>query len=223
MTTVEPQYERVEVPRDERQFNFTRLFAGDLRRDGLIPSALLGYPELAALEAERSRLAAALSEAENRSGGGFVDEAWHIAQRAEALRTGAPLPPSPPTAAEAQAAAEQRQRNVAAATDALLRLGDTLRRTIAAHPEWQDAAAAKVKTARDEAEQARRAAAEADARAVEAEQYTRWLRRASDGEVYYPTFVANSGHPADEPDLIWNVTDPRILDLIASSRTGQPL
>ncbi len=100
-------------------------------------------------------------------------------------------------------------------------MGDTLRRTIAAHPEWQDEAA--VKAARAEAEQARRAAAAAAARAVEAEHYTRWLRRASDGEVYFPTFVENSGQPQDEPDLVWNITDPYILDLIESSRTGQPL
>lgn len=218
MTT---QFEHVEVPHEERQFNFTRLFASDLRRDGLIPATLLGYPELAALEAERSRLAAALTEAEQ--GGGHVDEAAYIAQRTRALSAGEPLPPQPPTAAEAQASAERRRRNVRAATDALEQLGDSLRRTIAAHPEWQDEAAEKVHAARAEAEQARRAAAEADVRAVEAEHYTRWLRRASDGEVYYPTFVENSGQPQDEPDLVWNITDPYILDLIASSRTGSPL
>ncbi len=55
-------------------FNFTRLFASDIRRDGLIPAVLLGYPELAALEAERVRLAAALTEAE-QGGGGYMDEA----------------------------------------------------------------------------------------------------------------------------------------------------
>jgi hypothetical protein len=219
MTT--QQYERVDVPEDDRQFNFTRLFASDLRRDGLIPASLLGYPELAALEAERVRLAAALDEAE--AGGGHVHEAFYIEQRSRALREGTELPPPPPTATEAQAAAERRARNVAAATDALVRFGDTLRRTIAAHPEWQDDAAEKVKAARAEAEAARRVAAEADARAVEAEHYTRWMRRASDGEVYFPTFVADGGLPQDEPDLVWAVTDPHILELIASSRTGSPL
>lgn len=122
MTTVE----YVEVPEDERLFNFERLFASDLRRDGLIPATLLGYPELAALEAERARLAAALTEAE--AGGGQVSEAHYIAARARALREGTPLPPPPPTAAEAQASAETRRRNVQAATDALVQLGDTLRR-----------------------------------------------------------------------------------------------
>ncbi len=219
MTTT--QFEHVEVPQDKRLFNFQRLFASDLRRDGLIPSSLLGYPELAALEAERARLAAALDEAE--AGGGHFNEAHYIQERSQALREGTPLPPPPPTAAEAQAAAETRRRNVQAATDALVQLGDTLRRTIAAHPEWQDEAAEKVQAARAEAEAARRVAPEADARAVEAEQYTRWLRRASDGEVYYPTFVEAGGLPQNEPDLIWQVTDPHILDLIAASRTGQPL
>lgn len=215
MTT---QFEYVDIPHEERLFNFERLFASDLRRDGLIPSSLLGYPELVALEAERVRLAAALTEAE--AGGGHVNEAQYIQKRARALREGSELPPPPPTAAEAQASAEARRRNVQAATEALVQFGDTLRRTIAAHPEWQDDATEKVNAARAEAEAARRVAAEADARAAEAEHYTRWLRRASDGEVYYPTFV---GLPQDEPDLIWQVTDPHILDLIAASRTGQAL
>jgi hypothetical protein len=219
MTTT--QYEPVDIPHEERLFNFERLFSSDLRRDGLIPASLLGHPELAALEAERVRLAAALTEAEQ--GGGHVSEAHYIQERARALRAGRPLPPPPPTAVEAQASAESRRRNVQAATDALVQFGDTLRRTIAAHPEWQDEAAEKVKAARADAEAARRAAAEADARAVEAEQYTFWLRRAADGEVFYPTFVESSGLPQDQPDLVWNVTDPHILDLIAASRSGQPL
>lgn len=133
------QYEHVDVPPMERQFDFERLFASDLRRDGLIPASLLGYPELAALEAERVRLAAALTEAE--AGGGWHDEASYVRERARALRSGSPLPPPPPTAAERQADGERRRRDVSAATDALVQLGDTLRRTIAAHPEWQDDAA----------------------------------------------------------------------------------
>jgi hypothetical protein len=223
MTTVEPQFERVVVPREERQFNFTRLFASDLRRDGLIPAALLVYPEVAALEAERQRLAAALDAAE-QGGGGYVDEAGYIEQRTKALREGRDLPPPPPLHAEAEAHEQERRRNVAAATEALLRFGDTFRRTVAAHPEWYDAADEKVKAARAEAAAVRRQADEADARADKAEQYTRWLRRVSDGEVYYPTFVANiGGMPQDEPDLIWNVTDPHIAELMARSRTGSPL
>lgn len=213
--------EQVVVPPVERQFNFERLFASDLRRDGLIPASLLVYPELAALEAERARLAAALDDAER--GGGYVDEASHVAARARALREGTELPPPPLTAAEAQAAAEQRRRNVQAATDALVAFGDTLRRTIAAHPEWRDDAAARAKAARAEAEEARRAAAEADTRAATAEQYGFWLRRASDGEIFYPTFVESGGLPQDEPDLIWNVTDPHIRELIAASRSGAAL
>jgi hypothetical protein len=215
--------EQVVVPPMERLFDFERLFPSDLRRDGLIPAALLGYPELAALEAERARLAAALDEAEAAPGGGYHDEASYIEQRARALRDGTELPPSPPTAAERQAEAEQRRRNVAAATDALVQFGDTLRRTIAAHPEWQGEAVAKIKAAQAEAEAARRVAAEADARAAAAEQYARWLRRASDGEIYFPTFVESGGLPPDEPDLIWNVNDPHIRELIATSRSGAPL
>ena len=223
MSTLEPQAERVVVPHEEHQFNFTRLFASDLRRDGLIPAALLGHPELAALEAERARLAAALDEAEQGGGGGYLTDEQYVAVRSAALREGRTLPPPPPTATKVAADNENRRRNVAAAEDALLSLGETLRRTIAAHPEWQDEAAEKVKAARAEAAELMRQARQAEVRAQEAEHYERWLRRASDGEVYYPTFVENSGQPQDEPDLIWNITDPYIIDLIASSRTGQPL
>ena len=119
------------------------MFASDIRRDGLIPASLLGYPELAALEAERVRLAAALTEAE-QGGGGYLTDEQYVAVRSAALREGRPLPPPPPTAAEVAADNENRRRSVRAATDALEHLGDTLRRTIAAHPEWQDEAAEKV-------------------------------------------------------------------------------
>ncbi len=132
------------------QFTFDRLFVSDLRREGLIPAALLGHPELAALEAERARLAAALEEAER--GGG--------------------------------------RRDVAAAEDALVRLGDTLRRTVAAHAaEMQAAAAERVQARRAEAAALLRQAKAAEARVQAAEQLTTWLRRCAAGEVYYPTFA----------------------------------
>lgn len=121
------------------------------------------------------RLAAALDEAE--VGGGYLDEASHVAARARALRDGTELPPPPLTAAQTQAAAEQRRRNVQAATDALAALGDTLPRTIAAHPEWQDDATDKARAA--QARPRRRGELlPRPTRAAGAEQYAFWLRRA---------------------------------------------
>jgi hypothetical protein len=202
-------------PERTYDFGFTRLFVSDLRRDGLIPTALQHHPELAALEAERVRLAAALAEAEQ--GGGWHDDSQYIAERSAALREGRELPPAPPTHAERQAQDETRQRNLTAAQDALVSFGETLRRTLASHPEWAAEAAEDVQKARDEAAELQRQAKAADLRAEEAEHYVRWLQRGADGEVYFPTFVTT---PTDEPDLVWAVTDPHILDLIASSRSG---
>jgi len=207
---------------DAPGFTFTRLFVSDLRRDGLIPAALLVHPELAAIEAERSRLAQALTDAE-RSGPQRVNEATYVAARSAALREGRPLPPTPPTAAEVEAAQEQQRRDVAAAEDALLALGETLRCTVAAHAyEWGKAAGAKVHAARAEAAELQRQAQAAERRADQAEQYVRWIRRAAEGEVYLPRWEG-AALPADDPDVVWDVTDPRVLELIAASRTGRPL
>ncbi len=223
MSTLEPPVEHVVVPHEERLFNFERLFVSDLRREGVIPGALLVYPELAALEVERARLAAALDEAEQGGGGGYLTGEQYVAARAAALREGRDLPPAPPTAAEVAAESENRRRNVPAAEDALLALGETLRHTVAAHAfEWGKAASEKVKALRDEAAERMRQAREAEGRAQEAEHYERWLRRCADGELYYPTFTLHQ-QPQDEPDLVWNITDPQILDLIAASRSGQAL
>lgn len=196
-----------------------RRFVNDLRDPRCIPA--VNAPEIAALEAERRRLVAALEEAEQ--GGGHVDEAWHIAQRAEALRTGAPLPPSPPTAAETQASAEQRQRNVAAATEALLRFGDVVCRTVEAHPEWREEARAKVKQAQDDAEAALAQAKAATARAEDAAWLVQHLERTASDELY---IARVSDHTEDADTSGWlhfDVTDPHIVGLIASARGGQPL
>jgi hypothetical protein len=198
-----------------------RRFVSDLRDPRCIPA--VDAPEIAALEAERRRLVAALEEAE-RSGGGYVDEARYIGQRARALGAGEPLPPSPPTAAEAQAAAEQRRRNVAAAEEALLRFADVVCRTVEAHPEWREAARAKVKAAQDEAEAAMAQAKAAARRAEDAAWLVQHLERTASDELYIAR-VSDSAEamPKDEPDLVWNITDPRILGLMERSRTGAPL
>jgi hypothetical protein len=194
-----------------------RRFVNDLRDPRCIPA--VDAPEIAALEAERRRLVAALEEAER--GGGYVDEAQYIAQRAKALGADEPLPPSPPTAAEMQAAAEQRQRNVAAATEALLRFADVVCATVEAHPEWRHAARAKVKAAQEEADAALALAKAAAARAEDAAWLVQHLERTASDELY----IARVSEEAADTSgwLHWDVTDPHIVELMARSRTGQPL
>ncbi len=188
-----------------------RRFVNDFRDPRIIPA--VDAPEIAALEAERARLVAALEEAE--SGGAYFDEATYIAQRAKALREGTELPPEPPTAAERQAAHEQRSRNVAAATDALLNFGDVVCRTVEAHPEWRDEARAKVAAARAEADAAMAQAQAAARRAEEAQNLVQHLERTAADELYPST----SG-PQDQEDLVWDIADPYVRDLMARSRTG---
>lgn len=152
-------------------------------------------------------------------GGGYFDQAAYVAQRARALAAGEPLPSEPPSLAERQAATEQRNRNVAAAEEALLRFADVVCRTVEAHPEWWDEARAKVNAAQDEAE-----AATAQAKPLPAEPawLVQHLERTASDELY-PTRVSDAALPKDEPDLVWNITDPYIAELVARSRTGSPL
>lgn len=193
-----------------------RRFVSDLRDPRCIPA--VDAPEIAALEAERARLVAALEEAEQ--GGGYFDEAGYVAARARALREGTELPPEPPTAAERQAAAEQRTRNVRAAEEALLRFADVICRTVEAHPEWRDEAQAKVKAAQAEADAAMRQAKAAALRAEEASWLVQHLERTAADELYP---AAHSSQPHDTPYLVWDITDPHVRDLMARSRTGQAL
>ena len=193
-----------------------RRFVNDLRDPRCIPA--VDAPEIVALEAERARLVAALEEAEQ--GGGHISEAQYIEQRAKALREGTELPPEPPTAAERQAAAEQRSRNVRAAEEALLRFADVICRTVEAHPEWRDEARGKVTAARKEADEAMRQAKDAARRAEEAQWLVQHLERTASDELYP---AAASRLPRDEPDLVWDIHDPYVRDLMARSRTGSPL
>ncbi len=162
-----------------------RRFLSDMRRQ-VIPAPLLRYPELAELEQQRRRLVQALEDAE-QSGPSVQREEVYIAQRAKALRAGTPLPPAPPTPAEVEAGQQQRARDVQAATDALLALGDDICRTIAAHPEWQAEAQAQVQALHDEAADALRRAQAAERQAQVAQVYVQWLDRAAFDELYVVT------------------------------------
>lgn len=195
-----------------------RRFVNDLRDPRCIPA--VDAPEIVALEGERARLVAALEEAEKGDGSGHINEATYIEQRAKALREGTELPPEPPTPAERQAAAERRNRNVRAATDALLHFADVVCRTVEAHPEWRDEAQAKVTEARQEADAARAAAEAATRRAEEASWLVQHLERVAADELYP---AAGSRAPQDTDYVVWDIKDPYIAELMARSRTGEAL
>jgi hypothetical protein len=189
-----------------------RRFVNDLRDPRVLPA--VDAPEIVALEGERARLVAALDAAQ--SGGGYVDEASYIARRAKAIREGTELPPEAPTAAERQAGNERRNRHVAAAENALLAFADTICRTVEAHSEWRDEALDRVAAAQAEVEAARRQSQDAARRAEEAHFVVRHLENIAADNLYPNT----SATLQDDPDVVWNITDPHVLDLMALSRTG---
>lgn len=202
--------------------DFHRRFVTDLIRDDLIPGDLLSSsPELQALEAERRRLAETLedtkAEAPRRA-----DPATYTRERTRALREGREPPAPPPNAAEYDAARVQHDLDVKAVEEALLALGDEICQTVAAHPDWEDAARRRARASRDEAADLRRRADEAEQRAADAAVVEMWARRVADGELFVPTFQ----RPADDGDrshIVIDIQDPAIRDLIEASRAGQPL
>lgn len=162
-----------------------RRFISDMRRQ-VIPPALLRYPALAALEEQRRRLVQALEDAES-SGPEVVSDAAYVAQRTKALREGTDLPPAPPTTADLTAGREARARDVQAATDALLALGDDICQALRQHPEWEAEGREHIAGLRKQAEEARRKAAEAERQADDARFLVQWMERAAHDELYVVT------------------------------------
>lgn len=162
-----------------------RRYLSDMRRQ-VIPPALLRYPELARLDAERRRLVQALEDAE-KSGPVVVTDAEYIAQRSKALRDGGDLPAAPPTAADLAAGREARARDVQAATDALLGLGDSICQALREHPEWEAEGRAHIAALREQAAEARRKADEAERQADGAQFLVQWMQRAAHDELYVVT------------------------------------
>ncbi len=103
------------------------------------------------------------------------------------MREGTALPPAPPTPAEAAAGHEQRTRDVQAATDALLGLGDDICEAVRQHPEFEEQARADVAALLAEAEEMRRRAAEAERQAAAARIYVLWLERVAADELFVIT------------------------------------
>jgi hypothetical protein len=199
MTTVEPQYERVVVPHEDRR-HILRRDLNDLRRP-IIPPALLRHPELAALEAQRQRLVQALKVAEH-SGPEYVDDNAYIAQRTKALREGTDLPTAPPTTADLAAGREQRERDVKAASDALLALGDDICEAVRQHTEWMEEARQQVDALARTAEDLRRQALKVEQQAAVVAFQVRWLGHVQNDHLYVPTGSAAVLSDDDRKDLI---------------------
>lgn len=179
---------------------FYRRIVKELERDEIIPTLPFEAPELEALNDERKRLVSALREAETSEGPTQVDEAAYVRQRARALRTGKPLPKEPPSQAERNDAEERRRRNVAAAKQALVQLGDDICETVAKHPDWVREAESHVQRAQREADEARQAAEEAERRAARAGVLVQWLQHVAEGDLYIPT--PNTGEAPDVSDFV---------------------
>jgi hypothetical protein len=164
-----------------------RRFLSDLTDErGVIPKAMLRYPELAALEEQRVRLVAALREAQG-SEPVVVSDAQYVAQRAQALRDGTPLPPAPPTAADLAAGRQQRERDVQAATDALLALADDICRTVREQPSFEQEGRRHIADLRERAMEMRRQAEAAEREADAAGFLVMWLERVAHDELYVAT------------------------------------
>jgi hypothetical protein len=162
-----------------------RRYLADMRRQ-VIPAALLKHPELARLDEERRRLVTALEDAE-RSGPKSVDDAGYISARAKALREGSDLPPAPPTAAEVEAGQQQRNRDVQAATDALMVVADEICDVVRQHPEWTHEARGEVATLARRAEELRQQAVEAERQAAVVAFQVQWLSQVERDYLYVPT------------------------------------
>ena len=140
-----------------------------------------------------------------------VDAPEVVALQAERARLVAAL-----GAAGSEAANEHdRRRAAAAAEDALLAFADTVCATIRNHPEFESDARERVAAVQAEAELARQAAQEAERRIEEAQALVRHLQRVAEDELY-----PNLASTVSNDDLVWQATDPYVVDLMERTRTG---
>jgi hypothetical protein len=165
-----------------------RRFLSDLTDErGVIPRALLRYPELAALEEQRQRLVAALAEAKRPSGPPQMSDDEYVAARAKALRDGTELPSPPPPQAAHDEYKRRSARDAKAAETALLALADEICDVLRAHPEWEQEGRAQIGTLHEQAEQKRREAEQAERDAERANFLVQWLSRGARDELYVVT------------------------------------
>jgi hypothetical protein len=162
-----------------------RRFLSDMTDErGVIPQAMLRYPELAALEEQRRRLVQALADARRGSGPSQMSDGEYIAARTKALREGADLPPAPPTQSENDAHRQRQARDVQAATDALLALADDICRTVREHPAYEQEGRQHIATLREQAAEMRRQADAAEREAEAAGFLVLWLERVAHDELF---------------------------------------
>lgn len=166
-----------------------RRFLSDLTDPrGVIPKAMLRYPELAKLEAQRQRLVDALEDAQRPpSGPPQMSDEQYIAARAKALRDGTELPAPPPPQAATDEYKRRRARDVQAAEQALLALADDICAALREHPEWEQEGRAHITELHAEAAQKRREADAAERQAEGARYLVQWLERAAKNELYVVT------------------------------------
>lgn len=204
---------------DEHEFHYHRRIVNEIRLDGIIPKLPFETPELRALDQERKRLVNELEDAEG-SGGVYFDRAHHTAERAKALKEGKEPPPEPPSPADRQEALERRQRNIDAARNALIALGDEICRTVANHPEWKDMAQAHVEQAQRAANEAMQAAREAERRAASVGVVLTWLRHAAVGDLYPPQSEGGVEPISNSEDVVFS---PEFKQMVDAIREGQPI
>jgi hypothetical protein len=162
-----------------------RRFLSDMTDErGVIPQAMLRYPELAALEEQRRRLVQALTDANAPTGSPQMSEEQYIAARAKALREGTDLPAPPPSQSENDAVRQQRQRDVQAATDALLALADDICQTVREHPAFEQDGREHIVALREQAADLRRQAEAAEREAEAAGFLVLWLERVAHDELF---------------------------------------
>lgn len=165
-----------------------RRFLSDLTDPrGVIPKAMLRYPELAALETQRQRLVAALDEARRPSGPPRISDAQYVEARAKALRDGTEMPSPPPTHAATDAYRQRQANDTKAAEQALLALADDICNALRAHPEWEEEGRGRISALHAEAARKRREAEQAERDADKANAVVQWLSRGARDELFVVT------------------------------------
>ena len=115
-----------------------------------------------------------------------MSEQAYVAARTKALREGTDLPVPPPSQAENDAHAQQRQRDVQAASDALLGLGDDICQAVRDQPAYEQEGRQHIAALREQAAEMRRQADEAEREAEAAGFLVLWLERVAHDELFVP-------------------------------------
>lgn len=149
----------------------------------LIPQMPFESEELELLRLRQRRLLDELDRLEESAPRAGNAEAYRRA-KTEAVLNGGPAPEQPLTEAEVAAERERVGRDIQAVKAAIVRWGRELVDAVQSHDEWHDDLRSQARRARSEADELRRRAAEADARAKRVEGLSRWLSSVADEFIY---------------------------------------